>query len=224
MSNVYVICRCFQSIRPNVEELDGNVEARKEEAPPSHHRKLTLVLDLDETLIHSSPRRKAHYDFVIHVYIEDVGSFVPFYVSCRPFLARFLRVTSRWYHIVIFTASRQKYADKIIDHIDTYGAISRRLYRGSCTPVNLDVARGFAKNLQQIRRNVGKVILLDNSPISFYFNRDNGILVKGWTEDPNDSALRDLIPLLELLSHASDVRFLLSRRTGNRSGAMRLSP
>ena len=173
--------------------------------------KPTLVLDLDETLVHSSPTlgSTSQYDFVVHVFIDSVGHFVPFFVRCRPYLSLFLARMSRLYEIVVFTASRKKYADKVIDRIDRFGAVSRRFYRDSCTQLH---SNKFAKNLRCVRRDGGRIVLVDNSEASFHFNQDNGILISGWTDDRSDSALLDLIPLLEVLSQSSDVRGLLSRR------------
>jgi len=72
-------------------------------------KKYTLVLDLDETLIH-------------YIDIGD-GSFL-----IRPNCREFLKEMSELYEIVIFTAAMQDYADWVIDQLDTGKWITHRLY------------------------------------------------------------------------------------------------
>lgn len=40
----------------------------------------------------------------------------------------------------------------------------------------------------------------------------NGIPIEGWTHDPNDEALLDLLPFLDSLRFTSDVRHILGLR------------
>ena len=80
----------------------------------------TLVLDLDETLVHSSFRapggREPPADIVLPVDIE--GRVCQVYVLVRPGCLKFLDEMSKYYEVVIFTASLQKYADPLMDIID----------------------------------------------------------------------------------------------------------
>ena len=71
----------------------------------------TLVLDLDETLVH---------------YYEKggEGSF-----RIRPGCDIFLQEMSEIYEVVIFTAAMQDYANWVLDQIDKEKRISYRLYR-----------------------------------------------------------------------------------------------
>ena len=78
----------------------------------------TLVLDLDETLI--------HYE------MDDVDGD---YYLIRPGAIKFLRDMALYYEIVIFTAAMPEYADKILDNLDENGfMIKHRLYRQHTTP------------------------------------------------------------------------------------------
>jgi TFIIF-interacting CTD phosphatase-like protein len=90
--------------------------------------KLTLCLDLDNTLIYSSVKK-----------INDTGSFLDnkFFVYKRPYLDDFLLTASRYCNLVIYTASTKEYADKVIDFIDTGRLISGRYYRTDC--INIDI-------------------------------------------------------------------------------------
>lgn len=80
----------------------------------------TLVLDLDETLVHSSFKaptgREAPADIVLPVDIE--GRICNVYILVRPGCVKFLNEMSKYYEVVIFTASLSKYADPLMDIID----------------------------------------------------------------------------------------------------------
>ena len=70
--------------------------------------KKTLVLDLDETLVHSSFKPIPNPDYIIPVEIE--GKIVDVYVLKRPWLDHFMAAIAGRFEIVIFTASLSKYA------------------------------------------------------------------------------------------------------------------
>ena len=79
--------------------------------PPKDPNCYTLVLDLDETLVH-------YYES------NGEGNF-----RIRPGCEKFLREMSENYEVVIFTAAMQDYADWVLDSIDKPKYISYRLYR-----------------------------------------------------------------------------------------------
>ncbi|KAJ2794686.1 Nuclear envelope morphology protein 1, partial [Coemansia helicoidea] len=78
--------------------------------------KKTLVLDLDETLIHSSPQGSYRAHHRIEVVIDKVACL--YYVYKRPHVDYFLHKVSEWYTVVVFTASLAEYADPVIDLLD----------------------------------------------------------------------------------------------------------
>ncbi len=111
--------------------------------------------------------------------------------------------------MVVFTASVQEYADPVIDWLDQgRGLISARLFRESCS----FKGGSYVKNLKVVDEDLSKVCLVDNSPASYAINRANGIPIEGWTHDPNDEALLDLLPILDSLRFATDVRHILGIR------------
>lgn len=77
----------------------------------------TLVLDLDETLVHSSFKQPKKSDIIIPVDIE--GRVCNVYVLVRPHCAKFLAEMSKYYEVVIFTASLSKYANPLMDILDS---------------------------------------------------------------------------------------------------------
>lgn len=73
---------------------------------PEDQGKKCLVLDLDETLVHSSFKPINNADFIIPVEIENVVHSV--YVLKRPGVDEFLKRLGPQFEIVVFTASLAK--------------------------------------------------------------------------------------------------------------------
>ncbi|KAJ2157909.1 Nuclear envelope morphology protein 1 [Coemansia sp. RSA 552] len=171
-------------------------------------KKKTLVLDLDETLIHSSPQGSYRAHHRIEVVIDKVACL--YYVYKRPHVDYFLRKVSEWYTVIIFTASLAEYADPVIDLLDVQGKyISARFFRESCVPHD----SSYAKDLAAIDADLSQIVLVDNSPLSYFINPTNGIPIQPWiNSDPKDEALLDLLPLLDALRFTDDVRSVLSLR------------
>ncbi|KAI3402735.2 NEM1 [Candida oxycetoniae] len=90
--------------------------------PQKKRRKKILILDLDETLIHSlsrgSPRsfHPASHSKMIEIRINNISSL--YYVHKRPFCDYFLTEISKWFELQIFTASVKEYADPIINWLE----------------------------------------------------------------------------------------------------------
>lgn len=182
---------------------------------PQWKTRPTLVLDLDETLVHCSRGEKANErpgktDVNMLVRFEDSPH--DGRVRWRPFVELFLSVCSARFEIVVFTASDQGYADQVIDELDPHGCISHRLYRRHCTH-----SRGaFFKECGLLGRPQAKSILVDNSPISVACNPDNSILIKSWYGDAYDRELIDLLPILDQCIASQDVTQYLNARYGLR--------
>ncbi|VVD05901.1 unnamed protein product [Leptidea sinapis] len=165
-------------------------------SPVSRHRlslvkRKMLVLDLDETLIHShhdamlrpTVKPGTPPDFVLKVTIDKHP--VRFFVHKRPHVDYFLDIVSQWYELVVFTASMEIYGAAVADKLDNgRGILRRRFYR---------------------------VFILDNSPGAYRDFPDNAIPIKSWFSDPLDLALLNLLPVLDALRFTHDVRSVLSR-------------
>ncbi|KAF9247251.1 NLI interacting factor-like phosphatase-domain-containing protein [Melanogaster broomeanus] len=186
------------------------------------HLPKTLVLDLDETLIHSTSKEmslssggfgllgfgRRNMGHTVEVVLGDHSTL--YHVYKRPFVDYFLRKVSGWYTLVVFTASMPEYADPVIDWLDAgRGILARRFFRESCT---LLPNGSYTKDLSLIEQDLSRVCLVDNSPISYRVNEANGIPIEGWTHDPHDEALLDLLPILDSLRFTSDVRRVLGLR------------
>ena len=71
-----------------------------------HKGRKCLVLDLDETLLHSSFKLIPQADFIVPVEIE--GQTHNVYVIKRPGVDNFMKRMGELYEVVIFTASLSK--------------------------------------------------------------------------------------------------------------------
>ncbi|KAJ3449148.1 nuclear lim interactor-interacting factor-related [Anaeramoeba flamelloides] len=139
---------------------------------PQDQGKPTLCLDMDQTLIYASFEPLADYDFITQI----VGSSDQMvYVKKRPHLESFLERCSELFEVVIYTASDPRYASPIIDKIDPTGKhIRHRLYRNCCWGIKDTY---FLKDLSILNRDISKVVLVDDSPISFLLNPENALRV-----------------------------------------------
>ena len=167
-----------------------NLKPKSPFLPPIDKSKYTysLVLDLDETLVHS---------------IEETGN-----TFLRPGVKEFLEKLSPFYEIIIFTAGVKDYADNLLDQIDAQNKlIQHRLYREHTTVIN----RVNVKDIKKLGRDLKKVIIIDNISENFGKESDNGIFITPWFGDKNDKELKYLIPILIEISKnkVEDVRKVL---------------
>ena len=162
--------------------------------------KKTLILDLDETLVHSSFTPFEKNDIILEVDFE--GIMYNIYVLVRPFAKEFIINVSKYFEVVIFTASIPKYASPLLDILDKQKNIKHRLYREQCTFIN----GLYIKDLKRLNRPLKDLIIVDNSPLAYAFNEENGLPIKTWYDDYSDNELQKILPLVIFLSNVNDVR------------------
>jgi len=173
------------------------------ELRPDDVTKKCMVIDLDETLVHSSFKPISNADFIVPVEID--GTIHQVYVLKRPHVDEFLRRVGELYECVLFTASLAKYADPVCDLLDKWEIFRARLFREHCV-----FHRGnYVKDLARLGRELGKVVIIDNSPASYIFHPDNAVPVASWFDDMNDQELLDLLPFLESLSKVDNIYSVL---------------
>jgi Dullard-like phosphatase family protein len=174
--------------------------------------KKMLILDLDETLVHSCLKPIQGNGHIIqpdiYLQVKFHSNYHNVYVLKRPFVDEFLEEMSKYYNLIIFTASVQEYADPLLDQLDKKKLIKLRYYRNSCT---LDKNGKFVKDLSTLYKDLSNVILLDNNPISYSYNKSNGLPIITWHFDKKDKELKKLIRVLQFLSNVKDVRNYIPR-------------
>ena len=171
--------------------------------------KKTLILDLDETLVHSSFVPFENNDIVLNVEFE--GMLYNIYVLIRPGAIDFIKKVAKLYEVIIFTASISKYALPLIDILDSDKNIQYKLTREHCTFLN----GIYIKELKKLNRDLNDLIILDNSPLAYSFDINNGLPIKAWYEDKNDNELDKVYFILEFLSKVKDARNFIKRIVDN---------
>ena len=175
-----------------------------------NQNKKTLILDLDETLIHSDlDLIYKDHETTLYFDSEDdeiLGKNVPIPLILRPNLFEFLNYVYDKFELIIFTASHKNYADKIIDYIEKDKRyFSLRLYRQHCIFIKPGI---YIKDLRIFKnRDLKNIILIDNSIFSFSNQLSNGILITSFYNDKEDDFLLSLKDYLEyLIEDCDDVR------------------
>ena len=186
---------------PRFRSLSPKYNRFKQLLPKKTSNKKTLVLDLDETLVHSCCFPfDCPSDVVIQ--IEQENDIHDIHVLVRPHVEEFLERMSKKFELVIFTASISKYANPLLNTIDRMGYVPFRLFREHCTLINTT----FVKDLTRLGRELKDIIILDNNPNAYSLNHYNGFPITSWFDDKNDDELLKITPILEFLSYVPDVR------------------
>ena len=200
--------------------------------------KKILLIDLDETLIHSDFNleylndKTIKYDAIIK-FKETEEDFQENYedyydmrrkklerslfneekeykvgIFVRQLAKEFLTEVSKYFEIGIFTASVKEYADAVIDFLDPNKSLIKFRLYRN-NCINVN-NRIFVKDLRIIKGVALKdIILLDNSIYSFSAQLNNGILVNSFFNDKNDYELNNVLGyLLNYLVKADDVRVI----------------
>jgi len=112
--------------------------------------------------------------------------------------------------VAIFTAGTKDYADwalKLIPFDAARRFIDHRLYRDH----TIQCLEVFIKDLANLGRDLSRTIIVDNITENFLLQPENGISIKSWFDDPHDTALMDLEPLLSQIveQNVPDVRIAL---------------
>lgn len=157
---------------------------------------LTVVLDMDETLMHTIT--------------SPVGtrSGIPAdTILLRPHVHMFLARVCARYEVVLFTAGTEPYATTVMLVLDPSHQIKHRRFRQHTD----EVLQGIhVKHVDLLGRDIRRVVLIDNSPFSFLGNPENGIPILSYRGDTNDTELLRVQTILTELEHVEDVRPVLT--------------
>ena len=186
--NLFFRKKVFRILNKNASIFYGDksfigYEQEKVYLEENKSKKFTLILDLDETLISFKINPK-----------EPSNGLLRF----RPGLDLFLAKMKNYYELIVFTSATEKYADIIINEIENKQKyFDYRLYRKHTVMYNGDLV----KDLSKLGRDLSKIIIVDNIPQNFRFQKENGIFIKAfWGEDKMDIALYNLGDILEKIA------------------------
>eukprot|EP00062_Callorhinchus_milii_P023858 gi/632983148/ref/XP_007908504.1/ PREDICTED: carboxy-terminal domain RNA polymerase II polypeptide A small phosphatase 1 [Callorhinchus milii] len=129
------------------------------------------------------------------------------YVLKRPHVDEFLKRVGQLFECILFTASLAKYGDPVVDVLDKWNTFRSRLFREACVYHQ----GSYVKDLSLLGRNLNRVIIIDNSPLSYIFHPNNAIPVTSWFDDMYDTELLDILPLLEKLAVTDDIYQVLQQ-------------
>jgi Dullard-like phosphatase family protein len=176
---------CFLLYFTNFKILLEKNKVKPPFLPPLDIKKYTytLVVDLDETLVH---------------YIEEENRA---FVQVRPYADYFLTEMGKYFEIVIFTAAAEDYADIVLNELDKNNAINFKLYRKHTEQIN----GIFIKDLSKLGRDISKVIIIDNNKDNFSLQPENGLHICSFVGDQNDDELYSLTEdLMKIVNSKKD--------------------
>eukprot|EP00934_Nitzschia_sp_Nitz4_P007180 Nitzschia sp. Nitz4//scaffold252_size28738//6532//7503//NITZ4_008094-RA/size28738-processed-gene-0.25-mRNA-1//-1//CDS//3329544260//7170//frame0 len=189
---------------------------------------LVVVLDMDECLLHTKfadgpgakyayqvkPSAASNGEAMVDTFNLCLSTGVQAKVHERPHLHDFLAKVSEKYETHLFTASMEVYAKAVTKVLDPHGTIFTHCwYRESCQFDNKVGA--YVKHLDPIFGDrIRRTVLVDNNPLSFLPNPENGMLVSSFFNDPTDETLPAVLEFLDELDAAEDVRPVLDSRFG----------
>ena len=153
--------------------------------------KYTLVLDLDETLVH---------------YVEEENSA---YVQVRPYADFFLEKLSKHFEIVLFTAAEEDYTGIVLNELNKNKYITHILCRKYTEFQN----GYYVKDLSKLGRDLSKVCIVDNNKDNFSLQPENGLFISSYYGEQNDNELyllcNDLMKIIEI--QPDDIRTVIKQ-------------
>ncbi|KAL0225763.1 hypothetical protein P9112_013087 [Eukaryota sp. TZLM1-RC] len=209
-----IFCFCFRSPpRSSLVEHSEDCESDLSKSTPSlcnnpllppqiapNIGRKTLVLDLDETLVHTSYENFHNHDFSIKLFLN--GCVRELFVYKRPYVDHFLASVAPYFEVVVFTASVSTYANPVIDILDKEKVITNRLFRDSC----LSMKGFFIKDLSRLGRNLNDVVIVDNSPLCYMLHKSHAIPINSFFKNKRDQGLREVLPILDQVKGADRVQ------------------
>ncbi|KAH8680049.1 hypothetical protein BGZ60DRAFT_467992 [Tricladium varicosporioides] len=145
---------------------------------PIFERPYTLVLSLEDLLIHSEWSREHGWR-----------------MAKRPGVDYFLRYLSQYYELVIFTSQPWAVAEPILRKLDPYHIVTWPLFREATLYENGE----YIKDLSYLNRDLSKVIIVDTKSSHTQRQSENAIILKPWEGQVADKDLVGLIPFLEYI-------------------------
>jgi RNA polymerase II subunit A small phosphatase-like protein len=170
-------------------------------------RRILLVLDLDETLIHSSPR-------ILET--NPAFEFNGQYVYRRPHLEEFIAFAFDRFEVGVWTSAGNIYADAIVAEVfgsrkPAFVWCSDRCTHRRIIELDEPVSLKRLSKLKSLGYSMDRILAVDDSPEKHSDNYGNLIQVSEFVGDPNDMELRHLRLYLATISEGGNVRGIEKR-------------
>ena len=167
--------------------------------------KKILILELDETLIHTTFMEVPNCDYDFTFNINFLERPVKVYVYKRPYVNEFLYQMSKYYNIIIYSSNIPEYSNPLIDKLDEEKVILKRIYKDKRIELNGVLFTDLSKLIIENGSNI--IIIINNSSPPFINNSNNNTLpMNSWHFNKSDDELIKLKGFLEFLSNVNDVR------------------
>jgi CTD small phosphatase-like protein 2 len=156
-------------------------------------KKKIALFDLDETLVHCTGniKEKKEYQHAIEIKLPGKQAVIVG-INIRPYWKQTLNLIKRHYHIVVYTASHQAYADSVLDFMDPKKKYFKyRLYRNNCSLIDVEGSKFYVKDLDILNEHydLKDVVIVDNSVLSFSYHLHNGIPIVPYYDEDKDGSL-----------------------------------
>nr|POF17450.1 mitochondrial import inner membrane translocase subunit tim50 [Quercus suber] len=165
--------------------------------PDAQRQPYTLVLSLEDLLIHSSWDRQNGYR-----------------VAKRPGMDYFIRYLSQYYELVLFTSTPVAMADPVIKKMDPFHFM---------WPLGREATKyeggEYVKDLSYLNRPLAKTLVIDTVASHVKNQPENAIILPKWEGDSKDPHSKDLVALIPFLEYIAtmgteDVRSVLKSFEG----------
>lgn len=119
-------------------------------------------------------------------------------INIRPYLFETLNSLKDMFEIIVFTASHNCYANKVLDYLDPKQEyFHHRLFREHCIVSDEGI---HIKDLRILsNRNISDIVIVDNACYSFGYQIDNGVPIIPYYDNKKDMELKHLADYLKLL-------------------------
>jgi Dullard-like phosphatase family protein len=169
-------------------------------AEPKEPSRVSVILDLDNTLLSAVLRPPATYDFEIDVIDRDQPAVV--YVTLRPFLEQFLTELRQFADLYLFTAGTAGYVRRILAHLDPFGTLFRGVFtREDCTQLGRDK---FAKDYEKCGTHMEHTFIVDDNPAYFGKWAKNGLAIIPFVGQSSDLELLRILCTIRARSTVSE--------------------
>lgn len=165
--------------------------------------KYTVVLDIDNTLIHAVREKAEGYNFEIDVPYEN--RIYHYYVFVRPYVKELLDYlrANKEFEVIVFTAAKEAYGREIVRHLDPEGTLHHHFLSVTHIRQSGEVK---AKDLQRLGRPVHTICIVEDTPESYKYQRRSSFPLSRWRYTmEGDIELKDLLGVLEKIKQSGNL-------------------